>query len=246
MNKVLFYGLFFFSTLIFGQKELYELRVYNLKFGSPAKTLYNYLDQALVPALNRNQVYNIGIFEEIGDPQPKKIYVFIPYKNMDHYFQIHEGLKGDKDYELASNDYMETSQQDFPYLRYEASLFIAFDGLPKMIKPSKGSSVFELRTYEGYNEDALRRKMKMFNESEIEIFDDVGLHSVFFGEKISGSQMPCLTYMLAFKDMKERDDNWGKFGPHPEWQRISKLSEYKNTVSNISRVFLKPMSFSKL
>ena len=52
--------------------------------------------------------------------------------------------------------------------------------------------------------------------------------------------------MLAFKDMKERDDNWGKFGPHPEWQRISKLSEYENSVSNISRVFLKPLAFSQL
>ena len=55
--------------------------------------------------------------------------------------------------------------------------------------------------------------------------------------------MPCLTYMIAFKDMQERDANWEKFGPHPEWQRIVGLSEYENTVSNIYRVFLKPLSF---
>ena len=157
-----------------------------------------------------------------------------------------ELIKTDKDYEESSNTYMKTSPEDFPYLRYETSLFVAFDGLPKMIKPSEDSTVFELRTYEGYNEDALNRKIKMFNESEFKIFEDVGLHSVFFGEKIAGPQMPCLTYMVAFKDMEERNDNWEKFGPHPEWKRIVGMPEYENTVSNIYRVFLKPMSFSKL
>jgi len=141
---------------------------------------------------------------------------------------------------------MKTLPQDFPFLRYETSLFMAFDGLPKMIKPSEELTVFELRTYEGYNEDALNRKIKMFNESEFKIFEDVGLHSVFFGEKIAGPQMPCLTYMVAFRDMEERNANWEKFGPHPEWQRIVGMPEYENTVSNIYRVFLKPLSFSKL
>jgi hypothetical protein len=58
--------------------------------------------------------------------------------------------------------------------------------------------------------------------------------------------MPCLTYMVAFKDMEERNANWEKFGPHSEWQRIVGLPEYVNTVSNIYRVFLKPLPFSKL
>ena len=231
---------------ISAQEEVYELRTYELNFGKSADILYYYIEKALIPALNKNEIYNIGVFEEIGDAMPKKLYVFIPYKNMNAYYQVVEGLKSDKDYEKESNTYMKTTPQDFPYLRYETSLLMAFEGLPKMIKPSQESTVFELRTYEGYNEDALNRKIKMFNESEFKIFEDVGLHSVFFGEKIAGPQMPCLTYMIAFKDMQERDANWEKFGPHPEWQRIVGLSEYENTVSNIYRVFLKPLSFSKL
>ncbi|MCF8274243.1 MAG: NIPSNAP family protein [Flavobacteriaceae bacterium] len=247
MIKTIFFGMVcLLSTLSYSQKEIYELRTYQLNFGKPASILYNYFENALIPALNKQEIYNIGVFEEIGDAMPKKIYVFIPYKDMNAFYQTNESLKLNTYYEKASNTYMKTSPSDFPYLRYETSLFIAFDGLPKMIKPAEGSTVFELRTYEGYNEDALKRKIKMFNESELQIFNDVGLHSVFFGEKILGSQMPCLTYMIAFKDMKERDDNWNKFGMHPEWKRISQLPEYENTVSNIYRVFLKPMSFSKL
>ena len=88
MKKFLFGALLLFSVLTFGQKEIYELRAYDLKFGTSAKTLYNYLDQALIPALNSNQVYNIGIFDEISETQPKKIYVFIPFKNIEHYYAL--------------------------------------------------------------------------------------------------------------------------------------------------------------
>jgi hypothetical protein len=247
MIKRIFYGIvFLLSTFSFCQKEAYELRVYELKFDKPASILYDYIENALIPALSKQEIFNIGVFEEIGYAMPKKIYVFIPYNDLNAFYQSHESLNEDKEYVVVSNSYMKTSLQDFPYFRYETSLLIAFDGLPKMITPKEKSSVFELRTYEGYNEDALKRKIKMFNESELQIFKEVGLHSVFFGEKIVGTQMPCLIYMLAFKDMKERDENWKKFGVHPEWERISQLPEYENTVSNIYRVFLKPLSFSKL
>ncbi len=229
----------------FSQKEIYELREYELKFG-PANVLHDYIEKAFMPALNRQGINNIGAFEEIGDALPKKLYLLIPYKNMQAYNEVADYLKNDAVFKKESEAYNTTPQENFPVVRYITSLFTAFDGIPKLIKPADGSMVFELRTYESYNEDAFHRKVKMFNESELGIFDEVGLHSVFFGERISGPQMPCLTYLLAFRDMEERDANWAKFGPHPEWQRISKLPEYANTVSNIYRVFLKPLSYSQL
>jgi hypothetical protein len=82
--------------------------------------------------------------------------------------------------------------------------------------------------------------------SEFGIFKDVGLNTVFFGANISGTQMPCLTYLLAFKDREAHEHAWSKFGPHPEWQRIIKLEEYANAMNNISRVFLKPFAYSQL
>ena len=165
---------------------------------------------------------------------------------MSGFDQISIALEKDEAFIKDARKYGEIPKDKFPIKRYTTSLFRAFDGIPKMLKPENNSMIFELRTYEGNNDDAVSRKVKMFNEGELNIFDEVGLHSVFFGEKFSGPDMPCLTYMLAFKDMKERDENWKKFGPHPEWKRIVKLPEYANTVSNISRVFLKPFSFSQL
>ena len=86
----------------------------------------------------------------------------------------------------------------------------------------------------------------MFNDEEIKIFKDTKLNSVFFGEVIAGEHQPCLTYMLAFKDMEERDANWKVFSANPDWKRISSAAEYANSVSNIYRVFLKPLPYSQL
>ena len=58
---------------------------------------------------------------------------------------------------------------------------------------------------------------------------------------IIGPYRPCLTYMINFKDMEEHDANWKKFGSHPDWKAMSGMDEYANTVSNIRKVFLKPL-----
>ena len=54
-------------------------------------------------------------------------------------------------------------------------------------------------------------------EGKLKIFKNTGLHSVFFGEQISGPSMPSLAYMLAFKSMEERNINWEKFSKDPDW-----------------------------
>jgi hypothetical protein len=246
IRKLVFVFALLLSFSIFAQKEMYELRVYELKFGKPEKVLHDYINNALIPALNRQEIYDIGVFEELGDALPKKIYLFIPYKNMDAFQLAYKNLKSDAVFKNASESYDKTEEQLFPYETYTTSFFIAFDGFPKVVKPNTDDTVFELRIYESYNEDAFIRKVKMFNDSEFKIFEDVGLRPVFFGEQIAGEYMPNLTYLLAFKDMKDHDTTWEKFGPHPEWQRISNLPEYDNTINNIRRVFLKPLSYSKL
>lgn len=246
VKKLTFLFALLFSFTISAQKEMYELRIYEMKFDKPEKILHDYINYALIPALNRQEIYNIGVFEEIGDALPKKIYLFIPYKNMEAFQNTYENLKTDIAFKNTSESYDKTEEQQFPYETYTTSFFIAFDGFPKVVKPNADDTLFELRIYESYNEDAFIRKVKMFNESEFKIFEDVGLRPVFFGEQIAGEYMPNLTYLLAFKDMNDHDSTWEKFGPHPEWQRISNLPEYANSINNIRRVFLSPLSYSKL
>lgn len=236
----------FLLTSTYGQSEIYELRVYEMEFSSPAKVLHDYFEKALIPALNRQGVINIGVFEEVGDALPKKIYLLISYPNMQAYQVVSDALVDDDQYKLDAEFYLKIEPEKIPFVRYETTFIRSVSGFPNLVRPVDGSEFFELRIYESYNEDALRRKVKMFNDSEFGIFSDVGLHMVFFGANISGKQMPCLTYLLAFKDKEEHQQAWSKFGPHPEWQRIIKLEEYANAMNDITRVFLKPLPNSQL
>ena len=230
----------------FGQSEVYELRVYELDFFKPAEVLHTYLEKALIPGLNRQGVQHVGVFEEAGQALPKKIYMLIAYPSMQAYTEVTDAMNADTRYLSDANTYLKAPADQIPFTRIQSSFIRSVSGFPNLVKPDEDSELFELRIYESHNEDALRRKVKMFNDSEFQIFEDVGLPTVFFGYNISGDQMPCLTYLLAFKDMKAHEEAWARFGPHPEWQRITKLEEYANAMNDITRVFLRPLPYSQL
>lgn len=244
LSSLVFFLFFFAST--FSQSEIYELRVYEMEFFKPANVLHDYFQKALIPALNRQGIHNVGAFEEQGEALPKKIYLLISYPNMQAHQETADQLEKDTQYKSDAASYMTATSDQIPFKRIESTFIRSTKGFPNLVKPAEHSEVFELRIYESSNEDALRRKVKMFNDSEFGIFKDVGLNTVFFGANISGDQMPCLTYLLAFKDMEEHKMAWSKFGPHPEWQRIVNLEEYANAMNSITRVFLKPLDYSQL
>ena len=69
---------------------------------------------------------------------------------------------------------------------------------------------------------------------------------MFFGETIVGAKMPCLTYMLAFSDMAARDAAWAAFLKDPGWKTLSADPQYRDNVSAISDIILRPTSYSQL
>lgn len=225
-------------------KELYEWRVYDLMRGQGA--LDNFLSKSLIPALNKQGVKKVGAFGETGKSEPPKVYVLIPYTSFEDYIRTTQALRADKEFEKSSEEYNKIPVEQPVYSRFNTSLMIAFDGLPKMVVPDSGPRIFELRTYQGYSEDAVRRKIKMFNDEEFTIFNRVKLNPVFFGEVIAGPDLPALIYMCWFKNMEERDKAWKAFGPDPDWQRVSKDPQYANTVSRIYKTFLEPLPYSQV
>jgi hypothetical protein len=227
-------------------KSLYELREYEAHFGTNENDLHAYFQQALIPALNKFGVKNVGVFKEMSKSDPAKIYLLIPYHSWEDFPAVNMQVKNDADFLKSSSSYDQTAADKFPYTRYKTKLMIAFDAQPQIIIPGNAPRIFELRTYEGYNEDAVKRKIKMFNVDEFAIFDRTKLNRVFFGEVIAGDDMPCLTYMITFANMQEHDKNWAAFGADPDWQRILKLPEYANSVSRITKIFLEPTAYSQI
>lgn len=221
-------------------KELYEIRTYETKFGGDKNLLKEYLRNVLGKTLLRLGANNFMIFTELGNSDPANLWVLISYPDGETFLKA-KGLHADPDYETLAADYNALTKEQALYNRYTSSLLLAFDGMAKMMEPVEGASLFELRTYEGYSEDAVRRKIKMFNDEEIDLFLKVSLHPVFFGEMIIGPHMPSLTYMLNFRDMEEHDASWKEFGSSPQWKEMNSREIYANSVSNIRKVFLKPL-----
>lgn len=236
----------FISFKMKAQEEVYEFRTYQLEFFRSATILHNYFENALIPALNRQGVKTIGAFAEYDNRLPKKIYLLIAHKNIEAFQDSKDLLAKDTAYLADADTYLKADEALIAFNNISTSLIRSTYGFPKLIKPTEKASLFELRIYESHNEDALRRKVKMFNKHEFTIFEEVGLPIVFFGFNIAGERMPCLTYLLAFKDMATHREAWSKFGTHPEWQRILKLEEYANNMNDITRIFLKPLPYSQL
>lgn len=225
-------------------KEVYEFRIYHMRRNMTP--LNNYLSKALIPALNRMGSRNVGVFSELSKAEPAKIYMVIPYASFEEFGKTTLALKNDAQFAEASREYSSVPVDQAVYERYDSNLLLAFDGQPRMTVPSPKAKLFELRIYEGYSEDAVRRKVKMFNDGEIDIFKDVKLPAVFYSENIIGKYQPALTYMAGYQSMEEREQVWKDFLVHPEWQKMSKMTEYANTVSKIHKIFLEPMPYSQI
>jgi len=245
MKKILVLIALISCINLFGQNEVYEIRTYALFQSSNFNNFNTYFEDFFIPVLNQQGIDNIGVFQEVSEDLPRKIYVFIPFADMDSYQKARALIATDESIQKASAELSPVNNPIFN--RYETSLYMAFDGMPKMVKPDNMNRFFELRTYESHSEDAFRRKIKMFNQGELALFDKLDFGSVFFGDKIAGDRMPCLTYMLAFESLEERNENWGQFFDHPFWTKLKSDPAYKDSCcSSITRTFLTAMSYSQL
>jgi hypothetical protein len=136
------------------------------------------------------------------------------------------------------------------YIRYERTILRAFSGMPELKMPPTlaGGHIFELRTYESPNAATLQKKVAMFNNGEMQIFQRLGMNPVFFGEALVGNKLPHLTYMLAFDDLAHRDRAWKAFGSDPEWMKLRATPGLSDAdiVSNISNTIVRPAAFSDI
>lgn len=224
------------------KQEVLELRVYTMNFGKSGP-FQPYMKETLVPALKRAGVKKVMAFRETGKSQPGKVYLLLAYASFDHMLKAQAKLAQDDMFKKASMEYRKISSANKVYTRYNTYLMQAFSGMPELKEPTDARKLFELRIYEGHNDDAVSRKVAMFNDEELPVFLETGLDPVFFGNLIAGPEMPALVYMVAFDSMEARDANWKKFVDHPEWNRMKVLPKYADSVSNIIRVFLEEIEF---
>ncbi len=232
------------------EREFYELRLYHLRQGPMLKRFDEFYKDIAVPAWNRAGVSAVGVFDVmIGPDQPTK-YVLLPFKSWNAMNEAREKFESDE--AVLKSDFANLPPTDPGYIRKESSVLLAFKSVPKLEIPAqakeKKGRIFELRTYEAHSRKANKKKVEMFDTAEVDIFRRTGLQPVFFGEGLVGTNLPSLTYMLVFDDMATRDKNWGQFGGHPDWKKLSTTPGYTNAeiLTNITSVFLRPTGYSQV
>ena len=223
---------------------------YTLPAGNNKSRVEKYYETAAIPALNKLGINNVGVFNVIYGPNSPSLYVLVPHNSMESAMTYQQKLLADGEYMKAAKEYHASDISNPAYTRMERSLMLAFKGMPKVESAKKTigeERIFEFRIYESHNYQKGQKKIDMFNDAgEIQVFRDTGLTPVFFGEMIFGQLMPNLSYMLAFKDMETRNKNWDKFRVSDGWVAIKDLEEYKDTVSNITDIIMRPARCSQI
>jgi len=257
-NKIiLFFSLMLMSALIISccksksgstcetecaKKQIYEWRIYTLNGDGAA--LDAFFKDVLIPAYNRCNV-TVGAFSLFKQEEKEKRYLLFVYNCFQSYNMARQAVWKDEAFQKAAAPFFEASAPNPVYSEYETYLCEAFDKIPQMRKPDKNRTLFEYRNYHSPNEDANKRKIKMFNVDEIDLFDKVGINSVCYGEVFAGTRMPTLIYLTWYKDEETRNAAWSAFGGHPDWAQMRNKPEYKHTATNNQFILLSPMPYSQ-
>ena len=234
-----------------GQREFYELRIYEMQTGNRKNVLNDYLSKAAIPAWNRLRVKPVGVFNVVSGSNALLLYVLIPYPDLETFFSAPAKMAADAEYQKNAAEYMGTSIDNPAYVRYESSLHWAFKNVPKLRIPAETAGnkprIFELRMYESHSEAAALKKIEMFNDGEeIALFDRLGLRPVFFGQTLIGRRQPNLVYMVVHPDMIAREKTWDQFSNSEGWKKLRSTPAYLDTVSATTVAFLRPAAYSQI
>ena len=229
------------------KREYYELRHYRIGSQGKQKIVLDFLKAAVIPAVNRIGIRPIGVFKILEGDNPD-LYVLLPHESLESVVTTSSLIVSDAEYKKAGAKLLNAPKSDAAYERIESSLMIAFEAIPKLELPTrKQSRIFQLRIYESHNSLAGKKKVEMFNTGgEIAIFRQTGLNPVFFGQSLVGTRLPNLTYMLGFDDMETKEKSWDRFRNDPGWKKLKTNPYYKDTVSNITNILLRPASCSQI
>lgn len=232
-----------------GENQIFEIRCYKLRYSKSDQfgRLTEFLEQEHLPMTKRVGLVQGYFRVTLGEFTPR-VYTLSAYDSLADMGEKLAAKRADKDWSKAASEF--GSHDHAPYDRVESWLLRAFDGMKTIEVPpaAEKGRAFDLRIYEQETVRDTQEKMRMFNEEEIQIFRDCGIHPVFFGETIVGSHMPSLIYMSHYADMEARGKAWSTFGRSEAWNRIKVTPGWSNAeiVSTVSNIHLAGLPFSPI
>lgn len=234
-----------------GNRQILHLRKYIFKDAEQERLTDYYMEEALIPALKRHGIKQIGVFKSHADPNDslRAVFVLHPLNSLNQLAALDKALIKDELYMKVGAPFLDAPHDKPPYLRMESVLLKSFVQMPAMKPPKlegeRSKRVYELRNYESPTEAKYRSKVAMFNEGgEVALFDRLGFNAVFYGEVLSGARMPNLMYMTTFRDMVSRDSLWQEFFDSEKWKSLEKDPQYQHNVNHADIYLLYPTPYS--
>jgi len=232
------------------KKEFIEVRKYIVKDAEKRAKLVEILDQALIPALNRQGIKPVGVFIPIERETryANNVFVAIPHKTAESFVNTTAKLLADGEYMKDAAPIFETTSKDPVYTDCETFLLQGFPTLPGMEVPELGPNrIFEWRLYRSFNIERNEAKIRMFDVGgELPLFREIGLNPIFFGDVLAGNRMPALMYIVGCPSPEAHAESWRVFRTHPKWLAMKDLPEYADTSTEIERVVLTPSPGSQI
>jgi hypothetical protein len=116
------------SLVGFGQKEIFEIRVYKLKTTDQVNETDNYLKDAFLPAMHRLGIKQIGVFKPVSNDtaEIKQIVVLGPYISLDIWRRTKLNIETDPVYTAAAKGFIDADTNHYPFIRMESTLWKHF------------------------------------------------------------------------------------------------------------------------
>lgn len=236
-----------------GASEYYELRRYQLASGPGTRLTDRYFSDTLIPALNHLGIGPVGAFSIYFGPDTPAYYLLLPSTKLETLVTADLELAKDPAFMQAAQPFWDAPGNTPPYITIESTLLRAFQGHPKLVVPPAAAKrekrIYHLRTYVSPTNMDHVRKVEMFHHGEFDFFAKAGAAGVFYADALIGPRLPSLTYMLSFPDMAALETDWAKFSADPDWKKLSADPKFKldpPTVSNITSLVLRPLSYSQV
>lgn len=227
------------------EREFYLIQIYHCNSISQINGVDAYLKNTYLPYLHKMGIEKIGVFAPIDNDtaSDKRIYVWLPMPNLNTLDLLDQDVE--KLDPMTKNALVDLENQDgsLPYTRVERIITKSFIDQPKYEKTSSliksTGRIYEYRSYESPTENMHLRKVHMFNQGgEVALFKRLNFNAIFYSKAIAGARMPNLIYMTSFNNMEDRNEHWKAFVASPEWQSISNMPKYMNSVNRNETVLM--------
>lgn len=235
-------------------REWVALKSYVCATVEKRDTLIEVFDLALIPALNRQGVKQVGVFwtnREINDGNTNfdtTVFVVVPFATAEAFQACDGKLLADAPYMKDAAPLFSAPMKEPLYDTCVGALLYTFATCPQVKQvTSSADRLLQLRIYNSYTSERNAQKAAMFEQGgEIGIFRSCGMNPVFFSQGLAGERLANVTYMLGFANRAEKEAAWLRFRAHPDWLKLKADPLYKDTANKILNIVLRPSKASQL